>query len=402
MASNLDQIITFGSKKGMSLRNFLSDKGYLKWMKTQPGMWERFEKQYNINVVNIVSTFQNIDQPTPEHNKLQNKFLSKEFIDKYLYKSWDLSGIVYKFNKNLEQKVEELDELMKNEKFFRLNKYNNFEIGNVVKPDNPRVIFETQSGWDVMLRFDRDYYTPMIVIQSESVEESLSVKPEEFEIIPEIKKELYGKCYWNGHMMCNWERFFQLELFPDLKDFEKLDYIFNSKIEISEFYRLVNWSNTQVKEILNKKVEEKIVKLLRPFECLKIQSMEVILDGLNKIDIIVKYKALQSNDVSDQYIEIKTTVGDEYPCILRECKSRRDAVIRNGVRNGIFILLVDDLTAESVTREEFVQIFRQEGFYVYFFEEFEECDEEDILEKKIAGLEADLEKLKNRRNSNKK
>ena len=110
MASNLDQIITFGSKKGMSLRNFLSDKGYLKWMKTQPGMWERFEKQYNINVVNIVSTFQNIDQPTPEHNKLQNKFLSKEFIDKYLYKSWDLSGIVYKFNKNLEQKVEELDE----------------------------------------------------------------------------------------------------------------------------------------------------------------------------------------------------------------------------------------------------------------------------------------------------
>lgn len=96
-------------------------------------------------------------------------------------------------------------------------------------------------------------------------------------------------------------------------------------------------------------------------------------------------------------IEIKTVLGDEYPRVLREVKSR----FAKKQGHELYILLVDQVATESITREELSQIFAREGVkLVYFsdiedFEDFE--DESSVLEKRIAVMEEDLDKLKKRR-----
>ena len=103
MASVSDQIVSFGKYKGQSLHKMLADQSYMTWVKNTPGMWEKVQTQYNLNVVNIVSNVQNADQPTPKHNKLQNKFLSESFVDKYLrhVDSW----VIKEFNKKISEEI---------------------------------------------------------------------------------------------------------------------------------------------------------------------------------------------------------------------------------------------------------------------------------------------------------
>jgi hypothetical protein len=137
-------IVTFGKYKDKLITELLADQEYVKWLKQQS--W--FPKQksiYNI-IVNQQITSQNINQKTPEHNKLQNMFLdnaNKQKLIDYIFPTCSIMNKLY--------------ELFNNEEFiffFGKKDINNYNIINSIKDD--KITFETIFNWDLCIEH-KDY-----------------------------------------------------------------------------------------------------------------------------------------------------------------------------------------------------------------------------------------------------
>ena len=88
-------IVPFGKYKGQPITTLINDTKYLEWCKQQE-WFQKFPIVYNI-CVNQTITSTNQNSKTPEHNKLQNLFLEKKNIEKFLrliYKK-------FKYRKNI-------------------------------------------------------------------------------------------------------------------------------------------------------------------------------------------------------------------------------------------------------------------------------------------------------------
>jgi hypothetical protein len=133
-------IVQFGKYKGKSILEFMEDKKYLEWCKSQPGMLEKYPSVFNII---YQQNTKNNDTPTPEHNKLQNMFLNKN-VKFNLFKIF------------LNSELEELKSLNNNEIF---NEYfENINIENVINDMKNYVIdekcfvkFESYHNWDITM-----------------------------------------------------------------------------------------------------------------------------------------------------------------------------------------------------------------------------------------------------------
>lgn len=71
-------LVTFGKYKGKPIAEMLADTNYMNWLNSQP--WWKDHKCYVI----VMQQTPNKDQPTPEHNKLQLKFLDDDFCFRFL------------------------------------------------------------------------------------------------------------------------------------------------------------------------------------------------------------------------------------------------------------------------------------------------------------------------------
>lgn len=74
------ETVPFGKYKNQSITKLMADTNYINWLKNQPWFENKYKDVYNIVVLN---NFQNEDQPTPEHNKIQANFLEKNFCEKF-------------------------------------------------------------------------------------------------------------------------------------------------------------------------------------------------------------------------------------------------------------------------------------------------------------------------------
>lgn len=77
------EIIPFGKYRGQPLEVLASDKSYLDWLTAQDWFRSKFGNLYTIVVNNFSQP-----QDTPEHNKLQAKFLDDEYCLKFAYACW--------------------------------------------------------------------------------------------------------------------------------------------------------------------------------------------------------------------------------------------------------------------------------------------------------------------------
>lgn len=68
-------IVPFGKYKGQPIEVLAQDKQYAEWLSSQPWFREKFS---NINTI-IINNFREASE-TPEHNKLQAKFLDEHFL----------------------------------------------------------------------------------------------------------------------------------------------------------------------------------------------------------------------------------------------------------------------------------------------------------------------------------
>ena len=74
----MSDIVPFGKYKGQPLEIMLSDAGYVAYQKQQPGFM-RWLQENHITIYNVFTTGAQQVQDTPEHNRLQARFLDKKF-----------------------------------------------------------------------------------------------------------------------------------------------------------------------------------------------------------------------------------------------------------------------------------------------------------------------------------
>jgi hypothetical protein len=147
MSSNDSLIVPFGQYKGKHVTELVADKKYIDWLKSQPGLLEKYPTINNIIVHQTIVT--GGASKTPEHNKLQNLFLSKEFQVKFLNHMSPISKDVYepRFNEIYES---ETYKKSFGEKRFDYSKYN-WDLAKI------SVEFEGIYNWDVSMNANTLY-----------------------------------------------------------------------------------------------------------------------------------------------------------------------------------------------------------------------------------------------------
>lgn len=137
-----NRIINFGKYKGQPVEVLATDKNYVDWLMAQPWFREKYVNVYNV-VIN------NFKEPTntPEHNRLQVKFLSLEYRKKLVYlidpklferdSNWINTRVQTELgNLSNEQRTQLLEGLLEN----RTDHYNKRKSWDLIGSEDP--VFE--------------------------------------------------------------------------------------------------------------------------------------------------------------------------------------------------------------------------------------------------------------------
>lgn len=75
----MNEIIEFGKFKGQPVEVLRQEPQYAEWLMQQPWLKDRYPKIYNV----VINNFQEPSE-TPEHNRLQARFLDEDFVLKVI------------------------------------------------------------------------------------------------------------------------------------------------------------------------------------------------------------------------------------------------------------------------------------------------------------------------------
>ena len=315
--------IKFGKYKGNSVLDLLADENYVEWLKQQP--WFANHKQiYNIVVNQTISTTNN--SKTPEHNKLQNYFLDKINQEKLLLALKKYTNID-RFEK-INNSIDELNKLFRDDNFIRCFGEHTFPKC-FINLDKVKVIFEDKYNWDLVMVYD-DY------------QELFSFSNLDTEISDR-------KNYYNEN-----------NLFDSFNSFCR--YIEYRK----EYYKKIIQNHIDIFNSLN-------IKMYLYHSRSDCDSKE----DENLYEIKIKIYEM------DYAIccELKPTLGDDYPTVLRKLKTQIELTINHktvGYNKGkpsfegkkkMFVLIIGTFTSIHTTKEQLIEIFAQSNIKVLFTDE---------------------------------
>lgn len=237
-------IIPFGKYKGKDIFTLATDKSYADWLVSQPWFREKYTNIYNI----IINNFREAND-TPEHNKIQVKFLESNYALK-------LAFLLY---------------------------------------------------------------------------------PELF--------------YWNSH---------------------------NIKKELSEYLKENNISNDDLELVIASMNKEKLLNISPPSFEEGHDVSYVVTYGINlelffnktRSSMYPDFKFIRRNYIKIS-IEIKPTIGDDFPSVLRQMKASMPTTMfsdRNQYHN-YRCLLLEKYIGESATKEQFINYFDSQGYNIIFTHE---------------------------------
>ncbi|WP_147679201.1 hypothetical protein [Algibacter pacificus] len=91
---------------------------------------------------------------------------------------------------------------------------------------------------------------------------------------------------------------------------------------------------------------------------------------------------------SSYWLEIKPIIGDDFPAVLRQMKASMPFQTNDYFSDKFFILLVGEYTGIGATKNEFIEYFRTQGYYVIFKSQLDNVElpnfeREFILNKEI-------------------
>ncbi len=152
MEISLDsQLVTFGKYKGKPYSQALADKNWIEWVKNNIGpSLETRDKEFYKVVYNIQYITSNAaPSMTPEHNRMQNKFLDSTMQKKLIQKF--IGGFLNK---------EPISNLIQDPEFIRSFGSKNIDEVFPTSYDPPtsstKTLFEGEHNWDIIVNHDSD------------------------------------------------------------------------------------------------------------------------------------------------------------------------------------------------------------------------------------------------------
>lgn len=133
-------VVTFGKYKGQPVTTLLADTKYLEWCKQQD-FFKQHKTVYNICVNQTIQS--NQPSKTPEHNKLQNLFLKRDYCFDFINY---LVGIDKVFS--------ELEKIYCTEEYKKYFGDQRFDKDSHLKELKFTPTFETDFIWDVKLKVE--------------------------------------------------------------------------------------------------------------------------------------------------------------------------------------------------------------------------------------------------------
>lgn len=152
--------VPFGKYKNKPMTEMIKDESYVNWCKNQPGLLDKYPIIYNII---YTQRFGEQDNPTPEHNKMQNLFLDKNMNIKIVNKVSNVDKITN--NKVMEEIFEKI---YIDDKYKELFQTYRFDVPKLITY-NINTEFEAKYNWDVFIEcqckidnYDEGNYNIMI------------------------------------------------------------------------------------------------------------------------------------------------------------------------------------------------------------------------------------------------
>lgn len=372
-------IIPDGKYKGKDVTHMMQDKKYLEWFKKQQWFNENNKKWkpiYNIVINQNISTSNN--SKTPEHNKLQNLFLKKNNQKKLFH------NIFKNVKINLNKYEDDVKKMINNEEFKK--KFNILEEPNENEYFKTKIEFEGKFNWDLIME-------NTVIRKKFKFKSKFNI--DNYIIIDgwgDIKTiHGFGNLFSENFINKNNVKF----------DFDK-NIFYSTNKETSYTVELNGYNHIIVDT-------SDYIHTSNGF------NDSIIKNGLefNPNKNIFNYNYSNYYDSSDNnriYCELKPTLSDEYPDVLRKIKKQITLTETSKVfvssRKNIYILLIGSFNSRYTSKEELIEIFNQTGIKIVFMDEIfeptknliitnEQQKEEKIkdLKEKINNLEKQLNEL---------
>jgi hypothetical protein len=337
-------IVDFGKKYiGRPITELLADTKYVEWIKLQPGFQQKHTQIYNM-IVNQTLTPQTQNSKTPEHNKLQNRFLYKNNQKQLLSKLFNLNSV-----------TDRLNALNADEEFNKcFGKVHIPEINH--KLDNSKVIFEDKFNWDVVM-----YYTDHQQLEFVSdLENELVDKKKYREKYDLEQKEITQSC--SVDIVGS-----DVRSFFGVTTTSKAAPLLNSKPYYSDEAKYDAKFNKHYIEYRTGYYRKMISKYIGTYIKIKINNTG---DQYSICIYICDYQ-------HSLCCEVKPTLGDDYTCVLRKLKEQIDRTNNDKSLIGcgfsswekVYVLIIGTFTSASATKEQLIKIFGQTGIKIVFTNE---------------------------------
>ena len=446
-------IVPFGKYKNKPVTELMADKNYVDWLKNQ-SWFSNNSPIYNIVVNQTINNTNN--SKTPEHNKLQNLFLDKKNQLKLLSKLTKSTRSIHidKINNALQNEdfvrcfgenvIPEFINKLDNTKIKFEGKFNwdlvidyrDDQTFTIVSKSEIEIvdkkiykeqydIKEKEKYKNILLLFDT-FIEALIKFE----EETSNLQIDEKEVQTIVKKELerrhirsfadnmecYNEVYnrerknaHNNEVIKAWNNNSEYEKI--LKDLRNI--LENNRIERFQ-HRLCSYGYKYTPDEIKKVKEEYKNDYIKSYENKFIEHykkyrLQYYNDILKKHNIdSYSYVGIHNikNTNENQYkirinicnycynirCELKPTLSDEYPCVLRKLQTQieltrndkksldrgcRDMKTSYGI---IFILLIESFTSKYTSKEELITIFKQHNIRVIFTNEIFETSKSIVSE----------------------
>ena len=357
-------IVPFGKYKDRPVTDLLNDPEYLNWCKKQ-SWFEKYTIIYNICVNQTIQT-NNINACTPEHNKLQNKFLDKKF-------QLDFINIIYPHTyNNIKQLVDSPD--------FKLYfKNQSYKFEHSVK--NSRTKFEEDFNWNVtfyyrgeqkiILQPDDEY--ELIIKEKYREEYYLELNKQYDMIIDKFNEENMKRNKNYRSELNNYTKGLLLK-----QPSKPLEPVLNEIMDINgNICRKYRWSAYCTNcELFKKNHAESHEKI---FETTYEEHMKnIFINIFNGFRIDIHRENNKFNIIFivgeniNIFCELKTQLGEDYPNVLRKMKLQKKLTIKNqnifGYCKYEFCLIIENLNLITTTTEELITIFNQSKIKIFFID----------------------------------
>jgi hypothetical protein len=341
-------LVPFGKYKGKPVTTMMADQNYMNWAKNNH-IFKEDTPIYNyvFNVVNITS---NLDTPTPEHNEMQNLFLQKPTRD-------NLLNILYKTN----TKRDKAREILRNAEIPIPESLQSEQLDETF-------IFETKNNWDMLIVFN-GIWMNMTLNHWKTYFEKYGDKNDIDEIDRYIKEKHsgYEHRYKQDIAICNNNNRKRL------------------KLKLKGWYEEPNES--ELDEQWKQEREHCYINFERMIHNFQFVDVVDNCGGWRRdVDCICRRTIV--------LCEIKPSVGDDYPCILRKINSQYNKT--KTATKTTCCLIIKEFRAKGATFEQVCEIFRQHGICIVMLRDLLDNQEkhEETLEERVERLELENKALK--------